>query len=420
MDQQYKIAIYLRLSKEDRSKLGESDSIANQRMMLESYIRKNLGHSGWKEFSDDGYSGTNFRRPGVMDMLEQIREGEIDCVIVKDFSRFSRDHIELGSYLDQIFPFLGVRFISLNDGYDSAEHRGSTTELGTSFQGLMYDLYSKDLSVKVRSALRIRKERGQYACADTPFGYVKDPQDRHRLIIAEDEARIVRMIFLLALEGKTSAKIERLINKKKVQTPMEFKLKKVQTRRSLLKDRPQWERSVIYRILRNPVYAGDMVYGKYEKDEVGGKSHLKPKSGWKILQDHHAAIIPRDIFEKVQEQWRSTERTKPKGEEHRHPLQGKVFCGGCKRAMRLRERNRNPYFYCDMRYGHTDTEDHPDNINLMFLEQVVLYKMHTVSSREEGGGTELTAESVNTRIQKIVVYGEKHIEIQWKSIKSVG
>ena len=96
MDQQYKIAIYLRLSKEDRSKLGESDSIANQRMMLESYIRKNLGHSGWKEFSDDGYSGTNFRRPGVMDMLEQIREGEIDCVIVKDFSRFSRDHIELG------------------------------------------------------------------------------------------------------------------------------------------------------------------------------------------------------------------------------------------------------------------------------------------------------------------------------------
>ena len=127
-------------------------------------------------------------------MLEQVRDGEFDCVIVKDFSRFSRDYIELGSYLDQIFPFLGVRFLSLNDRYDSSKNTGNITDLDISFKGLMYDLYSKDLSLKVKSSLQIRKKQGQYTSANAPFGYRKDPNDRHRLLIAEDEAELVKSL----------------------------------------------------------------------------------------------------------------------------------------------------------------------------------------------------------------------------------
>ena len=197
MNQGYRIAAYLRLSKEDEDMRDESNSISSQRMMIREYVRKHFENFSWSEFSDDGYSGTNFRRPGVTDLLEQVKSGRIDCVIVKDFSRFSRDYIELGSYLDQIFPFLGVRFISLNDYYDSEKQKGSTADLGISFRGLMYDLYSRDLSMKVKASLHTRKEQGQYAMGNVPFGYERDQTDRHKLVIAKDEANYKRRIFSL-------------------------------------------------------------------------------------------------------------------------------------------------------------------------------------------------------------------------------
>lgn len=300
MSGHYRIAIYLRLSKEDKNISDESDSIRNQRMLLKEYVRNNFVQYDLKEYVDDGFSGTNFARPGVADMLEKAKKGEIDCVIVKDFSRFSRDYIDLGSYLDQIFPFLGIRFISLNDGYDSKKNGGNTATLDISFKGLMYDLYSKDLSVKVKSALQSRKEQGQYACGNTPFGYVKSRENRHMLEAAEDEAKVVRKIFSLAAEGKTSVEIAKLLNREKIPTPIEFKIKKGQTIRKALGERFQWSHAVICSILKNPVYAGDMVYGKYDKVSVGGKPRLKPRKEWKVYRDHHPAIISREDFEKAQ------------------------------------------------------------------------------------------------------------------------
>lgn len=377
----YWIALYLRLSKEDGDLQDESNSITNQRLLLEQYIQRNFENYELVEFLDDGYSGTNFRRPGITALLEQVRQGRINCVIVKDFSRFSRDYIELGSYLDQIFPFLGVRFISVNDNYDSASHLGNTTGLDTSFKGLLYDLYSKDLSVKVKSSLRIRKEQGQYISANAPFGYQKDPKDRHRLVIAEDEAEVVRKIFDLTLEGKKLAQIAKLFNQEKIPTPIEFKIKKKQTSRTPLGGSFRWQSTMINAILRNPVYAGDMVYNKTYKDEVGGKNHLRPKSEWKICKDHHDAIIPREIFEKMQEGWGQLRTRKPKME--RHPLQGKVICGGCKRTMWLRDKILNPHFYCNGRYVYSDPEKCVNSMNLMFLEQVILYRIDSELSRQE-------------------------------------
>ncbi len=375
MNQGYRIAAYLRLSKEDEDMRDESNSISSQRMMIREYVRKHFENFSWSEFSDDGYSGTNFRRPGVTDLLEQVKSGRIDCVIVKDFSRFSRDYIELGSYLDQIFPFLGVRFISLNDYYDSEKQKGSTADLGISFRGLMYDLYSRDLSMKVKASLHTRKEQGQYAMGNVPFGYERDQTDRHKLVIAKDEANVIRRIFSLTLEGKTTTEIAKQLNREKVPTPMGFRAEKKQTSRVSGGSGFQWSHSRIYSILKNPVYAGDMVCGKYHRKEIGGKNHVKPGSEWNVYRDHHPAIVSRDTFEKVQKNRKRAESGKPRNMACRHPLQGKVFCGGCKKSMALRKRSLNPYFYCHARYAYADAENCVDHVNLMFLEQVVLYRM---------------------------------------------
>ena len=411
MRKRYRIAVYLRLSKEDEDRPDESNSITSQRMLLKEYVKNHFEQYEMQEFVDDGFSGTNFRRPGMTDMLEQVQNGNINCVIVKDFSRFSRDYIELGSYPDQIFPFLGVRFISLNDNYDSINHTGSTTDLDTSFKGLMYDLYSKDLSVKVKSSLHVRKEQGQYVCGNVPFGYVKDKDDRHKLVIAEDEASIVRRIFSLTLEGKTSMEIAKLFNQEKVPAPIAFKIKKGQTSRTPLGNGFQWNSAFICTVLKNPVYAGDMVYDKYYKDEVGGKNHIKPRSEWKICKNHHAAIISRDIFDKVQEGRGQTRSGNPKSGKMNHPLQGKVICGGCKRAMRLRK-GLNPYFECNKRYIYSGAGKCVSSVNLMFLEQMVLYRIVY-----EGWGETLTRELAERLIDKIIVYDEQHIEMEWKSDK---
>lgn len=382
MSKKCKVAIYLRLSKEDEDIRDESNSILNQRAMLKEYVRKNFKHYELKEFVDDGFSGTNFLRPGVTEMLNQVRDGEIHCVVVKDFSRFSRDYIELGSYLNQIFPFLGVRFLSLNDNYDSIMHTGNTTDLDTSFKGLMYDLYSKDLSVKVKSSLRARKEQGQYVSANTPFGYMKDPKDRHMIVVAEDEAEVVRRIFTLTLEGKTSVEIAKLFNQEKIPTPIEFRIKKGQTSRTPTGKSFHWDFPVICSILKNQVYVGDMVYGKYDKDEVGGKKHLKPRSEWEIYRDHHAGIISREDFEKVQSRGNRSGGG-IKNRQYVHPLQGKVFCGGCKKAMRLRKGGLNPYFSCRYRYSYPEVQNCVGNVNLMFLEQVILCRIEEEVSRRE-------------------------------------
>lgn len=350
-------------------------------------------------------------------MLNQVRNGEIHCVIVKDFSRFSRDYIELGSYLDQIFPFLGVRFISLNDNYDSKKQGRNTAEIDVQFKGLMYDLYSKDLSMKVKSSLRIRKEQGQYACGNTPFGYVKDKKDRHKLVVAEDEAEVVRKIFSMALEGKTSVEIARLFNKERIPTPIEFKIKKGQTGRNPIGKCFQWDYPIICSILRNPVYVGDMVYDKYKKDDVGGKNHIKPRNEWKVYKDHHAMIVSRDDFDEVQKMRKSMDSKRKKDMEERHPLQGKVFCGGCGRAMTLRKKGLNPYFYCKQRYAYVDTENCIRNMNLMFLEQYILYQTNSESLRlnecKKVVFGRLDKDLVDVLIRKITVYDEEHIEIEW-------
>lgn len=366
----YQIAIYIRLSKEEDKFKEESNSITMQRILLRKYAAENFSDYDLLEFCDDGYTGTNFERPDMQNMLELVRASKINCIIVKDFSRFARDYIELGSYLEQIFPFMGVRFISVNDNYDSKNYQGSIADIDVNFKNLLYDLYSKDLSQKVRSSLAVRKEKGQYVSGNSPFGYEKDREDRHALSIAEDEAEVVRRIFSLTVEGYTSVQIARLFNETRVKTPIEFKIAKGKTSREPKGERFLWNSSTICQILRNEIYIGNIVQKKYAKDFVGGKNHLTPREDWLVTFNHHEPIIDKEVFDKVQE-GRGQKRN-PQCHPA-HPLVGKLVCGCCNKNLQYR-RGMNSYFRCYHRYANT-MENCVDKVNAMFLEQYVLFMM---------------------------------------------
>lgn len=437
----YSIAIYIRLSKGDGKGNAESNSIAIQRILLQGYVAKHFKDCDIIEFCDDGYTGTNFVRPGIQAMLEMARDGKIDCIIVKDFSRFARDYIELGAYLEQIFPFMGVRFISVNDDYDSADDKSSLADIHLNFRNLLYDLYSKDLSRKVRSSLTVRKEKGVYVSANSPFGYEKNPKDRHGLLIEEDEAEIVRKIFSLTVKGYTSIEIARLFNKTGVKTPIEFKIEKGKTRRVPKGERFLWNSGTICSILRNEVYIGNIVQKKYTKEFVGGKNRLNPRADWLVSYHHHEPIIEKEVFEKVQ---KGRGGKRPPKCHSTHPLIGKLVCGCCKKSLRYR-RGMNPYFDCGNRYVNA-MEGCVERVNAMFLEAYILFalqeKAMTDGGQENQGesskdyvqqmgaeyakpvyeGDKLSAggkfvvlsrELIDDYIEKIVVYNEQHIEVVW-------
>ncbi|MBS6195812.1 MAG: recombinase family protein [Clostridiales bacterium] len=394
----YRIAIYMRLSKEDDRFKEESNSIAMQRMLLQKYAADHFSDYDLMEFCDDGYTGTNFNRPGVQSMLEKVRDSQIDCIIVKDFSRFARDYIELGSYLEQIFAFMGVRFISVNDCYDSKAYQGSIADIDINFRNLLYDLYSKDLSGKVRASLAVRKEQGQYVSGNSPFGYEKDPQDRHALLIEEDEAEVVRRIFTLAAEGFTSAQIAKLFNETGVKTPVEFKIAKGKTSRVPKGGRFLWSTNAVCRILRNEIYIGNIVQKKYSKDFVGGKNHINPREEWLVSYNHHEPIITKEIFDRIQ---KGRETKQNPHHDPAHPLVGKLVCGCCGRNLGYR-RGLNPYFTCPGRYSN-NMKHCVKKINAMFAEQYVLFLMQ--NRLREGEETEQicmeAADRLGSEIQEL-------------------
>lgn len=416
MKRKQQIAIYIRLSKEDDKCRAESNSITMQRILLQKYAADHFSEYDLWEFCDDGYTGTNFNRPGVQSMLEMTRNSELDCILVKDFSRFARDYIELGSYLEQIFPFLRVRFISVNDRYDSRDYQGGIADMDVNFKNLLYDLYSKDLSGKVRSSLAIRKEKGQYISANCPFGYEKDAQDRYALRIEKDEAEVVRQIFDLTLKGATSTEIAKLFNETGVKTPVEFKIAKGKTSRTPKGDRFLWNNGTICRILRNEIYIGHIWQKKTTKEFVGGRNRPNPREDWLVSYNHHEPIIEKEVFDRVQE-GRGIKRNPQYNRTH--PLTGKVICGCCKRNLRYR-RGLNPYFTCGGRYSN-GLEGCVENINGMFLEQYIRYLLQeklleageTGSTGADDGNTVFLKDMTERYIEKVVVYDEQHIEIQW-------
>ncbi len=348
---EYVIAKYLRLSSEDadlkHSDKVESNSIANQRDLLDAYIRSisEFSDATVLEFCDDGWSGKNFERPAVQNMLAKVRQGKIQCIVVKDISRFGRDYLTVGNYISRIFPFLGVRFIAVNDGLDSIRPM-DVDSLDTSFKELLYDLYSRDLSRKVRSAKKQRAQHGDFLSAHAPYGYKMDPKQQKHLVVDPPAAEIVRRIFQEIASGQTTAQVARMLNQTRTPTPMLYKLSAGCNRKvwNCVDQENFWTNAAVCNIIRDERYLGKVVYGKRYYDIVGSNHNIKvSRKDWIVVEGTHEAIVTQDEYDHAQAALKQfVERD---GSTGKRLLRKKVRCGICGHAM-VRPAVKQPYYYC--------------------------------------------------------------------------
>ena len=334
------IGQYLRLSDEDDQEFQESNSITSQREILKNYVGSHREFDDYiaVEFCDDGYSGTNFARPGVEKMLEQAKAGEISVIMVKDFSRFGRNYIEVGNYLEQVFPFLGIRFISINDEFDSGITDFSGKFYEVAFKNLIYDLYSKDLSEKVTSVRQMKAKQGKFITPYAPYGYLKSSEQR--LVPDGEAAQVVRRIFHMALEGIPKAHIANALNREGILTPLMLRRQRGEHFPcKTVNEKSIWRTASIFSILQDQRYVGDTVYGKVKPETVGsGKDRAVPREQWIVVPNTHEAIISREEFDKVNQGIR--QRSSYKREET-VPLMGMVRCAGCNRIISRVKRVRS-------------------------------------------------------------------------------
>ncbi len=302
-----KMAFYIRLSMEDfdlkSSDKTESNSVTNQRKLLQDYYASHPELNDYEilEFCDDGYTGTNFDRPRFMAMLELARQREIHCILVKDLSRFGRDYLEVGAYLELILPLFGTRFISVNDNFDSNNYIGTTGGLELALRNLINGLYSKDLSVKIKSANKTRSRRGDYWGGAAFYGYLLDPKNKHRLIVDSRVSKIIERIFLEYIDGRSSSQIARGLNDDGIPSPAGYKrLTGDIYNGRVADDTPIWTASTVLRILKDERYTGKMISNKRETVGVStGKIRALPKDEWIIVDGTHDAIVSQDIFDAV-------------------------------------------------------------------------------------------------------------------------
>ncbi len=304
-----KICFYIRLSSadDDLRYKTESESISNQRALLTQFVKSHPEFAPYEiiEFVDDGFSGTNGNRPSFERMIEYLKDGKAKLVICKDLSRFFRDYVEIGDYLERIFPFLGVRFIAVNDGYDSNDYIGTTGGMDVVMKCIVYGFYSKDLSQKIKTVLKAKAQKGQYIGSYAPYGFLKDPKDKHHLIPDPVAARIVKRIFSLALEMKTTGEIARILNDDHVETPAaHFKRlypesKKFQKTTTAYNS---WTCMNVYDILQRQEYTGAVVSQKKKYKGIEQPQTLsRDKKDWIIVPDCHEALVSKESFEAAQE-----------------------------------------------------------------------------------------------------------------------
>lgn len=344
----YTADAYLRLSKEDGDKV-ESDSIVNQKALIREFLKTHPEIQIYEEKVDDGYTGVSFERPAFQEMLEDIKAGRVNCVIVKDLSRFGRNYIEAGRYIEKIFPYLGVRFIAINDNIDTAEEMSASDEMLIPFKNLINDAYCRDISVKVRSHLDVKRESGQYISPFAPYGYQKSPHNKNQLIVDEKAASIVRQIFKWKIEGMSAARIADKLNGLGIPTPMEYKRMNGENYQCCFRKKADavWMVSSVRRILCNEVYTGVLVQGKtYSPSYKVRKRTRKEEKDWVRCEGCHKAIVSAEDFVQVRRSYEQDTRVSPK-RQALYPFSGIVKCGHCGGNMTRRtvQTNGKKYVY---------------------------------------------------------------------------
>ena len=427
-----KAASYSRLSREDGDKM-ESDSIRNQKDLIADYAAQR-GIRIVSEYTDDGYSGTNFDRPNFQRMMEDVKKKKINCIIVKDLSRLGRNYIETGRYLEKIFPFLGVRFIAINDHYDSADESGDADQIVIPFKNLINDAYCRDISIKIRSQLDVKRKNGKFIGSFAAYGYLKDPNDKNHLIIDETAAEIVRTIFGLKLNGFSAQRISERLEEMQVAPPLEYKRMCGLNFNSGFRSgrKPKWSIVTVNRILKNELYIGTMVQGKNRKINYKVKqSRPVDETNWIRVQETHDAIIPKPIFEIVQRLTELDTRTAPTSDSV-YTLSGFLRCGDCgqnmiRRTVVKKDKPYNYYYCSTYKRGDGCTSHNISEAKLMTnVLAVVQHQIRLLveadrilSAIDELPTQQLGVKSVDTQIAALEAEIERYKDLKSKVYKDM-
>ena len=369
------IAKYIRLSLDDKQ--SDSLSIENQRLQLDDYLLDSGLDGPVREFVDNGFSGVHFERPAVQELLELVRDGKVGCILVKDFSRFGRNAIETGYFIERVFPLYRVRFISVSDRFDSFEHDGDTGGMEVAFKFLMSEYYSRDLSKKISSAKQEKARRGEAVTKNCAYGYTLD--ENRKMVIDPEAAVTVRIIFDMYAGKESIAAIEKRLYDEGRPTPAAWKKHRWKTA-STEEFQCIWQKSVILSILRDEQYIGTYIAGKTCTKEIANPNRTKnDEADWIKIPDHHPAIISLELFAEVQAQLQKKGeplRRRDIGTVQRYaditsPLKGKVVCGHCNHSMRLSS-TKNAAFHCWFTRSASETACHRLRILSRELEDVVL------------------------------------------------
>ena len=367
--------LYLRLSRDDGDK-EESGSITGQRELLRDYISQ---HPELREYAiriDDGFSGSTFERPGFQKMIEDVKAGRTDCIVVKDLSRFGRNYLDAGEYIEKIFPFLGVRFIAVNDNYDSLGEKKSSDDLIIPFKNLINEAYCRDISMKIRSQLEIKRKNGQFLGSFAAFGYLKDEQDKNKLVVDQYAADIVRDIFKWKLEGISPQDIADALNKLGILSPMEYKrsLGMKYTTSFKTSAKAAWSAGTVIRILKNPIYTGVLIQGKETTPSYKVHKRIaKDKSEWTVIENSHEAIISGIDFDSVQKVLKCDTRRSP-DDKAVGLFSGMLFCGDCGASMirKTVPAGEKKYVYYVCSAHKQDKSCSPHRMRDNALEEIIL------------------------------------------------
>lgn len=383
----WSVGEYNRLSKEDGDK-PESDSIQNQHSINQKHLEY-LREQGEQiesvtVYSDDGYAGGNFKRPRYQALIRDIESGKINCIIFKDNSRLGRNYPELGRLMEDYFPQKGVRVISVLNNLDSVKDPRGYCSAIVSFSNIVNDDYIRQLSIKIKCTLTMKRERGEFIGNYAPFGYQKDPADRHRLVVDEEQAEIVRKIFDWYEDGMSASSIAKRLNAMQIMTPGDFKVRDG-CKSFITHDRNSsklhaWTTTTIATILKNEVYIGNMVQGKHKSVSYRSKKMmLTDESEWTVVEGTHVPIISDEQFAIIHERFARRTRISP-GKTHVYPLSGLVSCGACGHRMNRVVSQGYARYRCMTRTYAPDKCQCP-SIKEEYLEELILQTLQSLIAR---------------------------------------
>ena len=395
----FKVGIYLRLSNDDGDK-QESNSVASQRSIILNFIERNGDMVFKKEYVDDGYTGTNFNRPGFEALIRDVEQGIINCIIVKDLSRFGRNYVLTGQYLEQYFPMKGIRFIAINDNYDSF-HSTANDDFMMPIRNVFNAHYSKDISRKVKSSLKSKQTSGEFIGAFACYGYMKSPVDRHRLIVDEEAAAIVRRIFKLYIQGYGKISIVNMLNNEHIPCPSEYKklhgMRYCNNRK--MERTNYWTYSTVHNILKNEMYIGNMVQSKSERKTVRGKAVAMNEEQWIKVNNTHEAIIDMETWKITQELLKRRGR-QANFEAITGLFAGFIRCGNCGRAMAKVKRGGEIFYLCGTYKWYSSKLCTSHSVKQAVLEELILQKLNEELAKlpdEDFVKSKQTKKQVNTK-----------------------